>query len=122
MYTSIGEYIDFCSDEFAKSLNYCVFKHYCLISFLEMTAESPTKQSFSHHLTNASNQNGTGRVTLTWDNLNLTILAKDVSKSKIFRPQYKYKRILRNLSGRCVSGELLAIMGPTGKFSIYRNS
>jgi ABC-type multidrug transport system ATPase subunit len=46
---------------------------------------------------------------LEWTNLNLTILTKD-PKTK----QLKERRILRNVSGTITSGQLLAIMGPTG--------
>jgi ABC-type multidrug transport system fused ATPase/permease subunit len=54
------------------------------------------------------------KVHIKWTDVNYSILAKDPVKSTIISPVYKNKRILRNLNGTVRSGELLAIMGPTG--------
>lgn len=54
------------------------------------------------------------RVVVTWKNLNFQTVIKDGDKSKPFQPVYKTKVILDNLHGRAESGQLLAILGPTG--------
>ncbi len=54
------------------------------------------------------------RVLITWNNLNFQTVTKDPEKSKPFKPAYKTKVILNNLHGRAESGQLLAILGPTG--------
>jgi ABC-type multidrug transport system ATPase subunit len=51
---------------------------------------------------------------LEWKNLNFSILVKDTAKSSFGRPAYKKKDILKDVSGEISSGQLLAIMGPTG--------
>ena len=51
---------------------------------------------------------------LEWKNVNFSIAVKDKSKSSFGKPVYKKKEILQNVSGRVLSGQLLAIMGPTG--------
>lgn len=58
--------------------------------------------------------NKTEKITLTWNNLSYSILIKDKTNSSIINTKYKNKIILRNISGRATSGEMLAIMGPTG--------
>jgi ABC-type multidrug transport system ATPase subunit len=62
----------------------------------------------------AKSVNAKQRIVIEWKDLSYSILSKDPIKSKPFFPVYKNKRVLRSLSGRVVSGELLAIMGPTG--------
>lgn len=56
----------------------------------------------------------TVRISLRWENINLSVVTKNAAQSKFLRPVYKQKKILRNISGHAKSGELLAIMGPTG--------
>lgn len=46
--------------------------------------------------------------------MNFSIAVKDKSKSTFGKPVFKKKEILQNVSGRVLSGQLLAIMGPTG--------
>ena len=53
-------------------------------------------------------------ITIEWKNINYGILVKDVKNSKPFRTVYKNRKIVNNVSGKAKSGELLAIMGPTG--------
>ena len=53
-------------------------------------------------------------ITIEWKNINYGILVKDVKISKPFRPVYVNRKIVNNVSGKAKSGELLAIMGPTG--------
>lgn len=54
------------------------------------------------------------KVVLTWENLSFITLVKDLEKSRPFNSAYKSKKILDNLQGRAESGELLAILGPSG--------
>ncbi|RYH30548.1 hypothetical protein EON65_04830 [archaeon] len=56
----------------------------------------------------------TVRISLHWEHINLSVVTKDTKQSKFLRPVYKKKQILRDISGHAKSGELLAIMGPTG--------
>jgi len=53
-------------------------------------------------------------VTLEWQDINYWVRTKDSSKSKPFKPAFKNNRILTNVSGSAKSGQLLAILGPTG--------
>ena len=80
--------------------------------------ETPTynresSKLFAHY---ASSRNDNEKITIEWKDLNYSILAKDPVKSSFFSPVYKNKRILRSMQGNVSSGELLAIMGPTGTF------
>ncbi len=70
------------------------------------------KSSFSKHFSKNENES---RITLVWENIHLYVLSKDPLKSKFLRPVYKNKHILNGISGKATSGELLAIMGPTGR-------
>lgn len=72
---------------------------------------SPSKPSFAEHLTSSQKL---GRVSLVWEDIDMAIVVPDSSKSTIFHKVKKSKRILKSVSGKAVSGELLAIMGPTG--------
>jgi ABC-type multidrug transport system ATPase subunit len=56
----------------------------------------------------------TTNVVIEWQDINYLMRMKDQKKSKFMKPVYYQKKILNGLSGRAVSGELLAIMGPTG--------
>ncbi len=56
------------------------------------------------------------KICMEWSDLHYSILTKDAAKSSFFVPVYKNKTILRSMHGKVTSGELLAIMGPTGKF------
>lgn len=56
------------------------------------------------------------KICIEWSDLHYSILTKDAAKSSFFAPVYKNKTILRSMHGKVASGELLAIMGPTGKF------
>lgn len=71
---------------------------------------------FAHY---ASSRNDHEKISIEWKDLNYSILAKDPVKSFFFAPVYKNKRILRSMQGKVSSGELLAIMGPTGTFTFY---
>jgi len=51
---------------------------------------------------------------LEWKELNYKMRIKDSKQSRFMKPVYNNKSILDNVSGKAVSGELLAIMGPTG--------
>lgn len=54
------------------------------------------------------------KVVITWDDLLYETLEKDGNKSTFMSTVYKKKVILNHLSGRAESGQLLAILGPTG--------
>jgi ABC-type multidrug transport system ATPase subunit len=54
------------------------------------------------------------KVAISWKDIRFETLIKDNAKSKFMAPSYKTKTVLNNLSGRAESGELLAILGPTG--------
>jgi ABC-type multidrug transport system ATPase subunit len=65
-------------------------------------------------ISRTSSRNVDERVVLTWEDLTFETIVKDVDKSTLFKPVYKLKKILRSLNGSIKSGELLAILGPTG--------
>lgn len=64
------------------------------------------------HFAKSRSQNE--KICMEWSDLNYSILVKDPVKSSFFSPVYKNKMILRSMQGKVTSGELLAIMGPTG--------
>ena len=66
---------------------------------------------FAHY---AKSRNQNEKVSISWEDLNYSVVVKDPSKSTFFKTAYKNKKILRSLHGSAQSGELLAIMGPTG--------
>ena len=55
-------------------------------------------------------------VAIEWKNINYYVRIKDSNKSKFLKPVYNNKKVLDGLSGKARSGELLAIMGPTGSY------
>jgi hypothetical protein len=69
------------------------------------------KPSFATHLTSSEK---VGRISLVWENIEMSMVVADTENSTFFRRAKKAKRIIRGVSGKAVSGELLAIMGPTG--------
>ncbi len=71
--------------------------------------------STSKNLAFSTQKNGKiPRISLTWDKINLCVRVKDNSQSSFLQAAYAKNQILKNVSGNAVSGELLAIMGPTG--------
>jgi ABC-type multidrug transport system ATPase subunit len=54
------------------------------------------------------------KVVITWKDLNFKTLVKDGDKSTLLNTVYKTRSVLNNLNGRAESGQLLAILGPTG--------
>lgn len=50
------------------------------------------------------------RIVLTWENLSYEIAKKSTTATN----GYEVKKILTNVNGRAESGQLLAILGPTG--------
>ena len=52
-------------------------------------------------------------INLEWRNIDFHMMIKS-AKSSPFRPKYDHKHILQNISGSAKSGEMVAIMGPTG--------
>ena len=53
-------------------------------------------------------------VTIEWENIEYQVVTKDSKKSTFMKSATKNNKILKNVSGRAESGQLLAIMGPTG--------
>jgi ABC-type multidrug transport system ATPase subunit len=53
-------------------------------------------------------------VVLEWENIDYWVRVKNSKESRFLRPVYQNNRILANVKGRAESGQLLAIMGPTG--------
>lgn len=64
----------------------------------------------------ASTRSKDEHVTIEWENLEYAVLTKDSKNSTFLKGAVKTNRILCNVSGRAESGQLLAIMGPTGKY------
>lgn len=74
---------------------------------------SPRIQSkLSKHY--ASTRGTDSHLQLVWEDINYSLLIKDHKTSKPFATKYKEKKILQNISGQVESGQLLAILGPTG--------
>jgi ABC-type multidrug transport system ATPase subunit len=65
-------------------------------------------------ISSKSNRTFEQKVVLEWENINYSCSTKDDSKSSIFNNIQKERKILDNISGRAESGDLLAILGPTG--------
>jgi hypothetical protein len=65
---------------------------------------------FQHY---SSSRGKKDKVVMEWKNLNYETMVKDPA-SPWFMPKYTHKKILQNCSGVASSGEMLAIMGPTG--------
>lgn len=53
-------------------------------------------------------------VNLMWQNINYSVLEKDPERSTKFHTEYKEKNIVVNASGYAESGQLLAVLGPSG--------
>lgn len=77
------------------------------------TYDREKSKLYAHY---SQSRNANEKIHIEWKDVNYSILAKDATKSSILAPVFKNKRILRNLNGSVRSGELLAIMGPTGNF------
>jgi ABC-type sugar transport system ATPase subunit len=54
------------------------------------------------------------KVVITWKNIRFSTIVKDPKKSKVYAKAYKTKFVLDDVSGKASSGELVAIIGPTG--------
>jgi hypothetical protein len=54
------------------------------------------------------------KVVLTWTDLNYSVKEKDGKKSTMFSPSYRIKDIVKSAHGTAESGDLLALMGPSG--------
>lgn len=77
--------------------------------------DAPGATTASKNLAFSSQKNDKiPRISLSWDKINLFVRVKDNSQSSFLNAVYAKKQILKNVSGNAVSGELLAIMGPTG--------
>jgi hypothetical protein len=87
-----------------------------------MNEEQSKPTSFSQHfIAHGNGQQAEGgsnsrAISLVWKDIDLYVLTKDSAQSQFLRPAFKNKHILKGISGKATNGELLAIMGPTGKF------
>mmetsp|Transcript_5075 Transcript_5075/g.5201 ORF Transcript_5075/g.5201 Transcript_5075/m.5201 type:complete len:659 (-) Transcript_5075:43-2019(-) len=54
------------------------------------------------------------KVILQWTDVKYSVFQKNPQESSAFKTQYKEKNILKGVSGMAETGQLLAIMGPTG--------
>lgn len=70
------------------------------------------ENALSRHFQSSRSQDE--KLILSWEDIRYSALIKDPSKSKPFNTVYKERHILRGLSGYATSGELVAILGPTG--------
>ena len=52
---------------------------------------------------------------LEWSSITYSTFSKDPVRSTFLKPVYNEKVILKSLNGQAKTGQLLAIMGPTGK-------
>ena len=84
---------------------------------MELSASPSRESKLSEHY--AKSRKDKQKISIVWKDLNYSILTKDTAKTKPFFPVYKNKRILRSMHGKVSSGELLAIMGPTGKVTKF---
>lgn len=80
----------------------------------EVGDDSAPKQSvmMSHFAQSRSQEES---VTIEWKDIYFSCLIKDKVKSTVTNTVYIQREILRDLSGKITSGELLAILGPTGE-------
>jgi ABC-type multidrug transport system fused ATPase/permease subunit len=53
-------------------------------------------------------------IELEWTSIDYNVLVVDPLKSTIFKKSYTEKKILSNISGSAKTGQLVAIMGPSG--------
>jgi hypothetical protein len=79
-----------------------------------MSQEKVSKLQSFFNTKNQSEQ----EVYFEWKNIKYWVKTKDSKRSKLLSNIYNTKKVLNNLSGYARSGELLAIMGPTGDWLI----
>ena len=78
----------------------------------------PNSSNLQNHY--AKSRQHDEKVVIEWENLEYSIVQPDAKKSTILKKVYEEKKILKNLNGRAESGQLLAIMGPTGKAQLVQ--
>ena len=78
---------------------------------------SARQSSVGELISRKSSRKGDETVAITWKDIQFETLLKDPARSTILKKVYKKKTVLNGLSGKAKSGELLAILGPTGKWS-----
>eukprot|EP00607_Mallomonas_marina_P004883 CAMPEP_0182437988 /NCGR_PEP_ID=MMETSP1167-20130531/85430_1 /TAXON_ID=2988 /ORGANISM="Mallomonas Sp, Strain CCMP3275" /LENGTH=574 /DNA_ID=CAMNT_0024631123 /DNA_START=83 /DNA_END=1804 /DNA_ORIENTATION=+ len=61
-----------------------------------------------------SNRHADEKVVLEWADVQYSLMVKNEKRSKFMNPAYMERKILKGVSGSVISGQLLAIMGPTG--------
>ncbi len=62
----------------------------------------------------SSSRDANEKVSLIWQDITFETFVKDDTTSKFIAPSYRNKTILNQISGKAESGELMAILGPTG--------
>jgi ABC-type Fe3+/spermidine/putrescine transport system ATPase subunit len=65
-------------------------------------------------ISKTSSRRADERVNIQWDAVTFETAVKDSERSTLLSPIYRTKKILRGLSGSATSGQLIAILGPTG--------
>ena len=80
---------------------------------MESASEPSPQSELSRHF--QKTRHGDGSIKLEWSDINYSILVKNTEKSKLCSKVWKKREILRGVSGSVASGQLLAIMGPTGR-------
>ena len=83
-----------------------------------MNAEAPESKLAAYYATTRAKDE---HVTIEWEGLEYSVLTKDSKNSTFLKSATKNNRILKNVSGRAESGQLLAIMGPTGNCNCIRS-
>lgn len=68
----------------------------------------------AHAASDAVKHSRAQHVVLEWEAINYWVRVKNSKQSRFLRPIYQNNRILADVRGRAESGQLLAIMGPTG--------
>lgn len=78
----------------------------------EVNASSTRSLGMMRHF--SKSRSALETVTIEWRNIELSTIIKDKLKSKMGKPVYNERKILKGLNGEISSGELLAVLGPTG--------
>jgi ABC-type multidrug transport system fused ATPase/permease subunit len=75
--------------------------------------EKPQSKLAAHYSTSRTKDE---HLTIEWEDLEYSVITKDSKKSSFMKSVTKNNYILKNVAGRAESGQLLAIMGPTGAY------
>lgn len=82
----------------------------------DSSIDSPSKSGNTSRLQNHYSQSRQRdeNFLIEWENIEYSLVVTDSKNSKFLRKSYEEKKILKSLNGSAESGQLLAIMGPTG--------